>query len=200
MSSIEIQKVIIDDKLLRFIVIDDEKWFPAVDLYTFLGYRPKDACKIRASPFTKKKIHVNDTDWIIINTQGVKEFLLSSRKRSNKKLNEYFNVNTDCTSLLCKESNIGTVISKVFREINIVPQYKVLNGDTLYYIDFYLPDYRIAIEIDEFGHRDQSSYEEIERQTFIEAKLKCEFVRCNPDDKDFDIFDLIYEIRMLVKS
>ena len=70
----------------------------------------------------------------------------------------------------------------------------------MYYIDFYLPDYRIAIEIDEFGHRDESSYEEIERQTFIEAKLKCNFVRCNPDDKYFDIFDLIYEIMMLVKT
>ena len=91
-------------------------------------------------------------------------------------------------------------MTKTFSELNIVPQYKVIHDQSIYYIDFYFPDKTIAIEVDEFGHKDRNQEEEFERQAYIEEKLECTFIRCNPDDKDFDIFCLLHEIRMLLNE
>ena len=47
-------------------------------------------------------------------------------------------------------------------------------------------DYKLAIEIDENGHSSRSIYYEIKRQKVIGQELGCEFLRINPDKKDFD--------------
>lgn len=55
---------------------------------------------------------------------------------------------------------------------NIVSQYRVLN----YSIDFYLPEYNIAIEYDENFHYLQQE-KDIERQNKISEILNCKFIR-----------------------
>ena len=67
-------------------------------------------------------------------------------------------------------------------------QYSVLNNE--YKIDLYLPDYRLAIEIDEKGHMDRSKTKK-KRQTEIRKELDCEFTRINPDSKDCDMDAII---------
>jgi hypothetical protein len=63
-------------------------------------------------------------------------------------------------------------------------------------IDCYIIDYRIALEIDEFGHKDRKKQIEIEieRQKCIEEKLNCTFLRTNPDDDNFCIYAFIGQI------
>lgn len=63
-----------------------------------------------------------------------------------------------------------------------------------YYIDYYLLDYNLAIEIDEFNHKDRDPKYENKRESFLKKKLNCKFIRCNPDDPNFSISGLIGQI------
>ena len=68
-----------------------------------------------------------------------------------------------------------------------------------YHIDYYFPDEKVAVEIDENDHKDRNKLDEKIRQSYIEGKLQCKFIRCNPDDPNFDIFDFIFKLRILLK-
>ena len=57
-----------------------------------------------------------------------------------------------------------------------------------YKIDLYFHDYKLAIEVDEKGHKDRNIDQEIKRQKAIEKEIDCEFIRTNPEEKDFNIF------------
>ena len=57
-----------------------------------------------------------------------------------------------------------------------------------YRIDLYLPRHKLAIEIYEKGHKVRDEYEAIERQKAIEIELDCEFIRINPEEKEFDVY------------
>ena len=63
-----------------------------------------------------------------------------------------------------------------------------------YLIDFYFPKYKLAVEIDELSHADRDSVKEKERQTEIVEYLGCNFIRINPDEKDFSAYDSLGEI------
>ena len=78
-------------------------------------------------------------------------------------------------------------------EIKIIKQYKVEK----YYIDFYLPDFNIAIEYDEKHHL---SYKNIkkdsERQKYIEKKYNLKFIRCDYRDSDLkNLAEIVKEIK-----
>ena len=51
---------------------------------------------------------------------------------------------------------------------------------------FFFPEYRLAIEIDERGHLGRDEEKEKERENKIKERLKCEFIRINPDKENFD--------------
>ena len=61
-------------------------------------------------------------------------------------------------------------------------------------IDFYLPKYKLAVEIDELGRADRDSVKENKRQTEIEKYLDCKFIWINPNKKDFSAYDGLGEI------
>ena len=50
-----------------------------------------------------------------------------------------------------------------------------------YRIDLYFHEYKLAIEIDEKGHKDRDTNDEIQRQKALEKELGCEFIRINPE-------------------
>lgn len=58
--------------------------------------------------------------------------------------------------------------------ISYILQYPVDN----YKIDLYIPEYSIAIEIDEEAHRYKKDYDKI-RQNYIENQIHCKFIRVN---------------------
>ncbi len=95
---------------------------------------------------------------------------------------------------ITKEQRTIGQIRRAFQHLRTVQQYKV--GP--YYIDLYFPDYRIAVECDEEGHRRYSPKDERKRQNYIEQELNCTFVRYNPDASNFNVGDVINQIIMLV--
>ena len=60
-----------------------------------------------------------------------------------------------------------------------------------YRIDLYFLKYKLAIEVDEFGHRDRDIGYEVEREKCIAKLLNCSFARFNPDAKEFCILEVV---------
>ena len=85
----------------------------------------------------------------------------------------------------------------MFSVEKIILQYCVLG----YYIDLYFLHHKLAIEIDEKGHKDRDIELEIERQKALEKELKCKFIRINLDKENVDIFVEITKIQnYIIKS
>ena len=61
-----------------------------------------------------------------------------------------------------------------------------------YRIDLYFPDYRLAIEIDEFGHCDRCIEYKKERERILKKEFNCVIIRVSPED--FNILKAINKI------
>ena len=83
-----------------------------------------------------------------------------------------------------------------FEGENMQTQYSVLG----YKIDLYFHDYELAIEVDEKGHKGRNIDNEIKRQKALEKELGYEFVRINPDEKDFNFSKTKNEIFRHIKK
>ena len=84
---------------------------------------------------------------------------------------------------MTKEQSVLARIMKMFSKEKILLQHSVLS----YSIDLYLLKHKLAIVVDEKGHKDREEHKEIERQRAIKKELDCKFIGINPDKKDFDI-------------
>ena len=65
-------------------------------------------------------------------------------------------------------------------------------------IDYYFPKYKVAVEVDQLGHKDRDHTEENKRQKDLEQYLDCKFIRINPDEKDFSAYDGIGKIQAFI--
>ena len=98
---------------------------------------------------------------------------------------------------MSKEESVTTKIIKAFSNEKTLPQHSVLS----YQIDLYFPECQLGIEVNEKGHTDRNINNEIERQKAIKEKLKCKFIRINPDAENYDIFVEISKIHNhIIKS
>jgi very-short-patch-repair endonuclease len=83
------------------------------------------------------------------------------------------------------EERFSDKLSKILNGIaNIRKHYSVVCEDGIYSLDLYLPDYKIAVEVDEEHHKWKEPYDKC-RQSKIEKALECDFVRVSHSD-DFD--------------
>ena len=83
-----------------------------------------------------------------------------------------------------------------FEEENMQIQYSVLD----YRIDLYFHGHKLAVEVDEKGHKDRNIDHEVKRQKALEKELTYEFMRINPDKKDFNISKVKNEIFRHIKE
>ena len=113
----------------------------------------------------------------------------SIKFRSKLGLNQY-------DIILTKEQSILKSVMDAFEVENIQTRYSALG----YRIDLYFYDYKLAIELDEKGHKDRNIDHEINRQMAIEKEIGCEFIRINPDEENFNIFRSVNEIQRHIKK
>ena len=71
-----------------------------------------------------------------------------------------------------------------------IRQYQILQ----YYIDYYIPSIKLAIEYDENNHKDYTYEKQELRQEKIEKELGCKFIRLS------DANDNYYNIGLVVKE
>lgn len=70
-----------------------------------------------------------------------------------------------------------------------------------YFIDFYIPEIRLAIEYDEEHHKyNRNKESDIERQEFLEKILKCKFVRVKKGNEGSGIANILFAIGSISHS
>lgn len=94
------------------------------------------------------------------------------------------------------ECNTMHVIMRAFRRHTCIQQHNV-DG---YRIDMFMPDFNIAVECDEYGHKRYNQAKELERTTVITNKLGCHWVRYDPYSQDFNIGDVIADIQDIIDA
>ena len=94
-----------------------------------------------------------------------------------------------------KEQTVLKSIKDAFEGEDMQTQYSVLG----YRIDLYFHKYKLAIEVDEFGHADRNLGNETERQKALEKEHDSVFIRINPVEENFNIFKEIYKIHRHIK-
>ena len=93
-----------------------------------------------------------------------------------------------------ENSTIGFLCNSLKNITDAYRQYKVGS----YYVDLYIPKLNIVVECDEDGHKGRNAMDEHIREEFIKAKLGCEFIRFNPNNKRFDLSEIINKIFILL--
>lgn len=136
----------------------------------------------------------------IITLEGLKQIIMNTKSNNIchlLKLLEDNNINLNLNiKYVCKEASFIRLISKTFKHLPQKHQYSVGR----YRIDLYFPTQKLAIECDEHGHKTLTYREnDTKRQTYIENKLGCTFIRFNPDKKYFNIGDVINLIILSIK-
>ena len=84
---------------------------------------------------------------------------------------------------MTQEQSVLTKLDTYFKTEGKIFQHYALG----YRIDMYIPEYKLAIEVDELGHCTRALKGEMERQKRIEEELGCKFIRIVPSRENFDI-------------
>ena len=192
-----------------------EEYFVGYQITALLGYNnTKQVIKnivskcnqlpFRDLPEENKKPELNPKT-ILINRDGAIEILLKTRKRISPDVHHIlkrFGIDTTNQKCLSKEQQTLSIITNTFKTEKFEDQFKVGR----YYLDLYFPEYKIVVECDENGHADRKPADERKRMDYVNEKLGFtddNWVRFNPDAKDFDISKVtgkIYTRINLLKS
>jgi very-short-patch-repair endonuclease len=187
------QIIMLDNSKIRYVEDKDIKWFVTKDICKILNLsNVTNAVKNIEKNF--KKYHIIKTNGGCQNMNtiildGVKNLLQNCRSINKDKIISILNIDLN-TIYDCKESSYLRIISTSFKTFSQIFQYKIGK----YRIDLYFPDHNLAIEVDEFAHKDRCFIYEKERQYYLEKQLGCTFIRFNPDEKNFNIGNIISQI------
>ena len=132
----------------------------------------------------------------LLSLKNIKKLLTRVRAPNVLILTNMLNIKTLGYKFINKETSASYKIISVFKKENIVPQYRI----GTYYIDLYFPNYKLAIECDEHNHSNRDKTYEKKRQKYIENKLGATFIRFNPDERNFDILNVISDIHYYMKN
>jgi very-short-patch-repair endonuclease len=194
----------LNDIKLKYFYYNNIIYFKGRDIGKMLDYKdPCNAISLHVDDIDKIrykqrfKNNLEDRETIFININGIKKLLMKSQKIYDKNIASFFGIEFD-TRYLRKEIEIISYINEYLNENKIKFEFqKNINN---YRIDLYLPEYKLAIEIDEFNHNDRNIENELIRENYIKNVLSCKFLRFNPDDKNFSIVKCLSNIINEIKN
>lgn len=188
----------IDNYEIRIIHENKEIYYCAKDICLILGMKNNRQACSRIDSEQKKAIKVKTNGGlqksIFLTETGLKQLLLGCRSPYCDKIAHLCNISID-TKFECKEASTIKLILKIFKGEKMKLQYPV----SKYFIDLYFPEYNLAIECDEYNHNDRNPKKEKIRENVIKDLLDCDFIRYDPDDEDFDIYQVINQIFRHIK-
>jgi very-short-patch-repair endonuclease len=186
---------IFEDTIISTKVVDDVILFDLQQIENLLSYKKNSIEKYYGKMYGiilsehkgKKYIDINDLQLV----------LNKSRKPKAKMLLEQLDLDTKNKSE-CVEAGILSHIGDYLDQIDV--KYELQYRVGKYYIDMYLPQRKIAIEVDEIGHRNRSAKAEIKRENYIRDQLSCKFVRIDPTTNNFRITKAIGQVGLAIMS
>jgi very-short-patch-repair endonuclease len=143
---------------------------------------------------SNQPLNYRDGQAVYINKKGLEQLVSKSRvcgPDTLQKFVETFDLNLSITPR--KEHVHLEAIEQSFSVV-MFKQFKVGS----YRVDLYIEEYDLVVECDEYNHRDRDPQKEKEREEFIRSELGCEFIRFNPDCKNFSIFKVIRSIHKFI--
>lgn len=198
---------------LLYFVIGDIQYYKAKNVCNVFGYVDTNSCISRHISDENKiifkklllKCRTNnvymcsemffDVQTIFITKNGITELIFRSQKSIAIELAKYLGINVH-QKITRKEIDIVYELDLFCKSAGIKCKHSNSYSDDKhrFIIDYYFPDYKLAIEIDEYGHSDRDPKYEKYRQEYLMQHLGCTFIRCNPDDHKFTISGLIGKI------
>jgi very-short-patch-repair endonuclease len=184
---------------LRIYEENDEKFYCASDIGKILMVKnihenistlsSKNKRSIKTmTPGGKQSVTFLTNDGLII-------YISKSRNIRAQKIAEHFGINVINQHIVSIESSTCNQIMTAFKSEKMTTQFQV----DKYRIDLYFNDYKLAIECDENHHIKQTE-DDKNRELYIKEKLQCVFIRYNPQNKDFNIFEIINNIYTHIKN
>lgn len=127
--------------------------------------------------------------------KGLERLLFGSRSSESMKMTEMLGMRITRKWFPCIELDIITNLLSAFRIENVCRQFAC----DKYRIDLYFIDHKIAVECDELQHMSESNKIKDEmREIILKRKLHCEFIRFNPFEPQFNVFELIGKIHFAI--
>ena len=182
-----------------------EEYFVGYEIASLLGYtnttkvilnNVSKCNQIVFKDFPGEKIPELQHNTILISRDGAVEILIKTRKRISPDvlhILKRFGIDTTNRKCLTKEQQTLSALTNTFKTEKFEDQFKIGR----YYLDLYFTDYKIVVECDENGHSDRKPGDERERMDYVNEKLEItdlNWIRYNPDDKDFDISKVMGQI------
>jgi prophage antirepressor-like protein len=204
------------------IIVDSDPWFRAKNIATVLGYaNTRHAILVHVDNDDKRKyidlvqgrddrneyiylvrgrdggVKANPSEKhsIYINQRGMRSLVLKSQRPEAIDIAKQLGIEVN-TKYLRKEIEVVSFIQQFLTSLGEPFEFQKTVGS--YRVDLYLSSRKIAVEIDEHGHRGRDSQYEREREAFITAKLQCQFLRIDPDDPTFSMAKCIADVARLM--
>ena len=186
---------------INCVVVRDQRWYRAKDVAVALGYKNTKKTLIDHVIIDNKrklselkpqaKFDCNEANTIYINEAGLRALVIKSQLPTASDVATQLGISVE-TRYVRKETEIVGFVQDVLTQMMVPFEFqKNVNN---FRIDLYLPDQKLAIEIDEHNHADRDpSYEE-EREAYIKTQLGCKFLRINPDSEGFKLSTFIGRI------
>jgi very-short-patch-repair endonuclease len=129
-------------------------------------------------------------------TEEAFELLKNSFNLRNKYI---VNINDNMKQInLCmpiENQTIGFIENSYKDILNVKRQFNIGK----YRADLYFIDYKLVVECDEFNHADRDEIKEKIREEYI-LSLGNKIIRYNPNQKDFDLSNVLREINIILFS
>ena len=127
---------------------------------------------------------------IFLTMTGLNTVLTSSMKYSSIDLSSKLGMNLNFKNVRGEEE-FGSLLNKIFKNETIIDQFYIEKYQ--YRLDFYFPDFKLAIEYDEPFHINQVA-KDIVRMNKVTESLQCTFIRHSEKYDDiYETFGKIYE-------
>ena len=172
--------------------VDEINWpLTHVELAQLLGY--KDANSMGSIFNRHKSILIKDKDYdhkkvdehkyappeILWYFEGAVKVAQKSRNAKAKSFLKKYDIEQRVEAS-DESRTLGIICSALHGYTTCIRQYRIEG----YQVDLYLPDLNIVVECDEHGHSHYSQWDEISRQSYIEHRLGCKFIRYDPIDSE----------------
>ena len=188
------------------VIVDGVKWYNARQLANMLGYPTRNkAIRVNVDTKDKRKFEelvqikecydYNRRTSIYINEDGLNKLILQSNKPKSIQLAKDCGINVKM-KYLRKEIEIVSFIQSFLTGLKIPFEFQ--KSVDKYRIDLFLPVQKLAIEIDEKGHKNRNQIYEQTREETITTLLSCKFMRINPDDPEFNIAFCLSDITKII--
>ena len=168
-----------------------KKWINEKALEKALGYKNLAGNKTQyySNEFKKRRYGIQDCENFqpcrkLITEQLAVYLIIDMKtvKAGELKIKLGFN---QLDPMMNKQQATDVRLRKFFSNKETIEDFSALN----YLIDFYFPKYKLAIEVDELGHKDRDQTKENKRQNNLKEYFDYKFIRINTDEENFYVYD-----------